>query len=145
MRIALITFTLLALTLCIWLRAEDEPSSPELASPISIPAGVYQSVPESNIDERCQAKPCSRGCPQMVTCNDYDAAADSCSTKSQVLVDWKCSEPCSCASDATVVCNVSYRCVDMAVEIDEIRRTPSRNAQLAKPSRRSPRPRTNIE
>jgi hypothetical protein len=78
----------------------------QLAGPIPLP----QSSPSSF----CRKAPCSPGCSQSVSCEDYDPRRDTCSNPSQVLVGWSCSGSCSCGDDGSVVCSVSYRCVDMA-------------------------------
>ncbi len=81
----------------------------------------------------CTKAPCAAGCSQEVSCNDYDPNRDKCSHPNHVLVNWSCSSPCSCSSDGTVVCSVSYKCVDMVAEMSEIRRLPKPVIHLSKP------------
>jgi hypothetical protein len=102
-------------------------SSPELAGPVPLPRTSSGSF--------CHKSPCSPGCSQDVSCQDYDPRRDSCASPGHILVGWTCSSPCSCASDGHVVCSVSYRCVDMAQEMEDLRRAPKIQIDLAEPDR----------
>ncbi len=94
----------------------------------------FAPLPESSPSSFCRKAPCSPGCSQNVTCDDYDPRRDICANKSQVLVGWRCSGSCSCADDGTVVCSVAYRCVDMAGEMAELRRVPRPEIYLSQPN-----------
>lgn len=90
-------------------------------------------VPSSPAGSFCHNYPCSPGCSQEVSCEDYDPRRDSCANSKHVLVGWSCSSPCSCASDGAVMCSVSYRCVDMAQEMEELKHFRKPEVELAQP------------
>lgn len=105
-------------------RTANAEGTPQLAGVVAMPAPSSSS---------CRKAPCSPGCSQEVTCDDYDPERDKCSHPNHVLVNWSCSSPCSCSADGAVVCSVSYKCVDMVAEISELQRLPKPVIHLSKP------------
>jgi hypothetical protein len=123
MGVAMVRLTFLLLFFGVATTANAEA---QLAGPVPMPA--------PSADSFCRKAPCSPGCSQEVSCEDYDPRKDSCSNKGHVLVNWTCSSPCSCSSDGSVVCSVGYRCVDMVEEMTELRRLQKPTIELSQPT-----------
>ena len=83
------------------------------APPLQLASPSLGSMPTANrTQSNCESNPCQAGCSQTATCLQYKAKGDECANPNQVMMGWTCNEPCSCSSDGTLTCSVSYRCAD---------------------------------
>jgi len=103
----------------IWAEGNLAPSF-DMAGPVPLPLSSHALPAMEKQAQFCFENPCHTRCSQIVTCKNYNPEQDKCTKPKDILVDWKCNQPCSCASDGTVVCDVSYRCVNMTEEMNDL-------------------------